>query len=263
MNAALSSPVSPMVPPSMLSLRTSARISPPSARNSNSTGSLLTNVLLNAPTTENVSMDAAVPLTARISSNSFVHHRDRSPGACNGCLLRRSCRLNKYGYNPEKAQAVFLETLVDSRASINLTFSEAKGIADILAPLLKRGLSPHQIPQLRPDLEIGEKSIYNYIEYGMFQEVADIYQMDLSKQVSIKLPMKKASPYKKCQDRRYLMDRTYKDYLTYMQEYPDLFVPRWTPSTTMAQTVLLSKPSSSYGRRYSLPSFIKRSLRIQ
>lgn len=114
--------------------------------------------------------------------------RDCSPGACNGCSIRSKCRFDKYDYNPEKAHAVYLETLVDSRAGVNLTSSEAKAMADIIAPLLKKGLSPYHILQAHPELGICEKTIYNYIESGVFKEVAGLSVLDLRSQVSRKLP---------------------------------------------------------------------------
>lgn len=150
--------------------------------------------------------------------------RDRSPGACNGCSNRSRCRFDKYEYNPENAQAVYRETLVDSRAGVNLTSKEAKAMADIIGPLLHQGLSPYQILQAHPELGVCEKTIYNYIESDVFHEVAGITVMDLRRKVSRKLPKSKATIYKKRQDRRYLQGRTYKDYNAYLAENPDVFV---------------------------------------
>ncbi len=149
--------------------------------------------------------------------------RDRSPGACNGCPNRSKCRFDKYEYNPEKAQAVYRETLADSRAGVNLTSMEAKHMADIIGPLLHQGLSPYQILQAHPELRICEKTIYNYIESGVFHEVAGITAMDLRRKVSRK-PSRKAAAYKKRQDKRYLQGRTYKDYSAYLAENPEAFV---------------------------------------
>ena len=150
--------------------------------------------------------------------------RDRSPGACNGCSNRSRCRFDKYDYNPEKAQASYRKTLVDSRVGINLTYSEAKAMADIIGPLLRQGLSPYQILQAHPELGICEKTIYNYIESDVFHEMAGITVMDLRRQVSRKLPKAQSLAYKKRQDRRYLQGRTYKDYNTYLSQNPDVFV---------------------------------------
>lgn len=150
--------------------------------------------------------------------------RDRSPGACNGCSKWNSCRFNKYTYSPEDAQKDYKATLIDSRQGVNLTVSEAKEMAAIIKPLLQHGLSPYQILAIHPELGISEKTLYNYIETGVFHELAGITVMDLRRQVSRKLPKKKANAYKKRQDRKFLQGRTYKDYQTYMAENPDVFV---------------------------------------
>ena len=48
--------------------------------------------------------------------------------------------------------------------------------------------------------------------------------MDLRRQVSRKLPKKKANSYKKRQDRKFLQGRTYKDYQEYLTDNPDVFI---------------------------------------
>ena len=150
--------------------------------------------------------------------------RDRSPGACNGCTNWQRCRFDKYQYSPETAQMDYITTLVDSRQGVNLTAKEAQAIAATIGPLLKQGQSPFQIVTGHPELGICEKTLYNYIEGDVFHEIAGITVMDLRRQVSRKLPKKKAKTYKKRQDRRYLKGRTYKDYLEYLADHPDVFV---------------------------------------
>lgn len=150
--------------------------------------------------------------------------RDRSPGACNGCPRWSYCRFNKYTYNPEKAQTTYRETLVDSRSGVNLTTSEANKIAQTIAPLLKNGLSPYQILQIYPDLGICEKTLYNYIEADIFHELAGITVMDLKRQVGRKITKKRSQEYKKRQDRKFLIGRTYKDFKAYLDDNPDVFI---------------------------------------
>lgn len=115
-------------------------------------------------------------------------------------------------------------TLIDSREGVNLTVPEAQAIADVIAPLLKQGQSPYQILSAHPELGISEKTLYNYIENDVFHETAGITVMDLRRQVSRKLPKKKSKGYKKRADRKYLNGRTYKDYMEYISENPDVFV---------------------------------------
>lgn len=150
--------------------------------------------------------------------------RNRSPGACNGCSNWSHCRFDKYLYCPEDAQMDYRTVLVDSRQGVNLTSQEAKTMADIIKPLLHQGQSPFQIVTAHPELGICEKTLYNYIENDVFHETAGITVMDLRRQVSRKLPKKKAVEYKKRADRSYLKGRTYKDYRQYLSENPDVFV---------------------------------------
>ena len=150
--------------------------------------------------------------------------RDRTPGACNGCANWQKCHFNKYTYCPEDAQMDYRTVLIDSRQGVNLTSAEAKAMADTIGPLLKQGQSPYQIVTGHPELGISEKTLYNYIEGDVFHEVADITVMDLRRQVSRKMSKKKAKGYKKRADRKYLLGRTYRDYRTYLECNPDVFV---------------------------------------
>ena len=115
-------------------------------------------------------------------------------------------------------------TLIDSRQGVNLTVSEAKELASIIGPLLKQGLSPYQILEIHPELNISEKTLYNYIENDVFHEVAGITVLDLRRQVSRKISKKKSKGYKKRQDNKYLKGRTNKDYQQYISDNPDVFV---------------------------------------
>lgn len=150
--------------------------------------------------------------------------RDRSPGACNGCSNWSHCRFDKYTYSPEDAHHDYRLTLVDSRLGVNLSSSQARQMADIIKPLLKQGLSPYEILHIHPELGICEKTLYNYIEGGIFHEIAGISALDLRRQVGRKLPKNKSVLYKKREDRRYLQGRTFKDYCSYIDENPDVFV---------------------------------------
>lgn len=115
-------------------------------------------------------------------------------------------------------------TLIDSRQGVNLTVQEAKQMAAVIAPLLKQGHSPYQIVTNHPELGISEKTLYNYIENDVFHEIAGITVLDLRRQVSRKLPKKKAKTYKKRSDRKYLEGRTYKDYKAYLSDHSEVFV---------------------------------------
>lgn len=146
--------------------------------------------------------------------------RDRSPGACNGCEKYSSCRFNKFTYKPDLAHNEYIETLVDSRQGVDLTTDDVKKMADIVQPLIAQGQSPYQIIQNHPELGITERTLYNYIENGVFL-IAGISQMDLRRQVNRKQPKPKKNALKKRQDRKHLKGRTYNDYLSYIDEHPE------------------------------------------
>ena len=61
--------------------------------------------------------------------------------------------------------------LVDSRIGINMTYLELKAIANTVIPLLKAVQSHYQVITNHPELGISEKTLYNYIEQGVFREV--------------------------------------------------------------------------------------------
>lgn len=145
--------------------------------------------------------------------------RDRSPGACNGCSKYSHCRFDKYTYDAAAADSAYHSLLVEAREGVNLTTAQAKEIAAVVGPLLKQGLSPYHIISAHPELGISEKTLYNYIEWHVF-DVAGIKDIDLRRKVSRRLPKKTAKTYKKRQDRAFLKGRLYTDYLAYLGEHP-------------------------------------------
>lgn len=140
--------------------------------------------------------------------------RDRSPGACNKCPKITNCHLDKYFYYATKANQEYLDELVDSRVGINLTVSEKKQIGQIMAPLLKQGQSVYQILSSHNEISQCEKTIYNYIEMGVFKEEGiDVFS--LKEQVSRKQFKNK---YKKRKSIANYDGRKYEDYLIFKEQ---------------------------------------------
>ena len=152
--------------------------------------------------------------------------RDRSPGACNGCPNITHCRFDKFKYTAAAAQAEYKETLVDSRQGVNMTEKEAKDMASIIAPLIKKGQSPYTIVTNHPELGISEKTLYNYIEGGIFEFTGSnrLISLDLRRQASRKISKKASAQYKKRVDRKFLKGREYTDYQAYIAENPNAYV---------------------------------------
>lgn len=66
--------------------------------------------------------------------------RDRSPGACNGCSSNSFCRFDKFIYDAAGADSEYRSRLVDARAGVNLTTTEAKKIASVIKPLDRKSV---------------------------------------------------------------------------------------------------------------------------
>lgn len=145
------------------------------------------------------------------------NRRDRSPGACNGCSKYTHCRYDKYRYKADFSHKKYREDLVDSRTGINMSYEECKAMADIIVPLIKAGHSPYHIVTNHPELNISEKTLYNYIENGIFREFG-LLDIDLRIKTKRKITKKASNKYKKREDKKYLNGRTYDDFINYTAE---------------------------------------------
>lgn len=145
--------------------------------------------------------------------------KDSSSGVCNGCKQRSSCKLTKKLYDAKKAQLEYEYTLKDSRLGWNISYSEIKELASILKPLLDQGQSVAHILMTHPEIKLCEKTIYNYIDQGAFEQFG-ILNMNLRSRISRKLSKKKCE-YKPRKDRKYLKGRTYKDFENYIAAHPN------------------------------------------
>lgn len=151
------------------------------------------------------------------------NRRDRSPGACNGCSKYTHCRYDKYRYKADFSHKKYREDLVDSRTGINMSYEECKAMADIIVTLIKAGHSPYHIVTNHPELNISEKTLYNYIENGIFREFG-LLDIDLRIKTKRKITKKASNKYKKREDKKYLNGRTYDDFINYTAENKNLSV---------------------------------------
>lgn len=151
------------------------------------------------------------------------NRRDRSPGACNGCSKYTHCRYDKYRYKADFSHKKYREDLVDSRTGINMSYEECKAMADIIVPLIKAGHSPYHIVTNHPELNISEKTLYNYIENGIFREFG-LLDIDLRIKTKRKITKKASNKYKKREDKKYLNGRTYDNFINYTAENKNLSV---------------------------------------
>ena len=151
--------------------------------------------------------------------------RDRSPGACNGCEKYSRCHYDKYRYSASQADSEYRDSLVSTRLGINATLSQIKELGLLIKPLLAQGQSVYAILQNHPEINLTEKTLYHYIEEGVFQNAGvSITCMDLKRQVRRKLTKKKSIEYSPRKDRSYLKERTHKEYTEFKEMNPDASV---------------------------------------
>lgn len=143
--------------------------------------------------------------------------RDRHIGACNHCDKLYTCKLDRYFYNAVKAHEAYLFHLSDSRQGINLTTEEVKRIAETIAPLLHKGQSIYQILVNHPEIGLSPKSLYTYIESGIFKDFG-VDNFSLRRQVSMKARKK----LKKRKEPVNYEGRKYIDYLEFVKENPTI-----------------------------------------
>ena len=137
--------------------------------------------------------------------------RDRNIGVCNDCENLKSCNLDKYFYFAQEAQKQYEYTLKDSRQGVNLNTSELIELAHIICPLVKKGQSIYTILNNHPEIKLCEKTIYNYIEMGLFKDW-DVTNFTLKRKVRRKASKKKLKKRKEPAD---YSGRTFTDYLEY------------------------------------------------
>ena len=104
----------------------------------------------------------------------FVKERcsrlDKAPYVCNGCdkQITHCTIAQKYRYDARFADRKYLEKLSGSRAGINMTKQELHLKDKVISPLIDQGQSPYQIAANHPKLDMSVRSLYTYLDKGLF-----------------------------------------------------------------------------------------------
>ena len=147
---------------------------------------------------------------------------ERAPYVCNGCRKRAQCRLQRAIYRAKDAQIEYHETLVETRRGINISKEDLLHLDEIISPLIRQGQSPYMILKNHPDINICEKTLYNYIDLGALS----VKNLDLPKKIVYKVRKSANSDDENDEkvDRAIYEGRKYEDYLKYLKEQPDVRV---------------------------------------
>lgn len=140
----------------------------------------------------------------------------KPPYVCNGCIERQACKRERRLYEAKFAQEEYETVRSECRKGYAITPSEAGRIDSILSPLIKQGQSLHQICVNNTDeIMLAERTLYNYVDAGLFTAS----NLDLPRKVRYKVRKKKFSVRV---DHNCHLDRTYEDFLAYIQANPDV-----------------------------------------
>lgn len=139
----------------------------------------------------------------------------KPPYVCNGCELRRSCRLEKRVYSATYAQREYEQVRSNSRQGVQLTEEEALRLDALISSLLKKGQSLHHICASHADeIMVDERTLYNYVATGIFSA----RNLDMPRVVRMGKRKKKTDGFKV--DKKCRIGRTYQDFLNFMQRHP-------------------------------------------
>ena len=182
----------------------------------------------------------------------ICRRRDVSPGACNGCEKRGKCPMDKYFYNAARADATYRATLVAAREGINITPEERKTIGTAIAPLVGQGQSIYQILSAHPEINVSDRTLYRYIETGVFKEFK-VDNFSLKEQVNRKQFKGK---YKKRKEPVNYNGRRYADYLTFRSENTEFHTVEMDtvynhPSGPYLQTFIFANVGFMIGRLHA------------
>lgn len=144
--------------------------------------------------------------------------RDRFIGACNNCPTITKCKLDKYFYKAKIANNNYLYTLKDSREGVNLITSELFSIAHTIKPLINQGQSIYNILENHKEITQCSKTLYTYIEMGLFNEWG-INNLSLKRKVKRKIKIKKL---KKRNEPADYTGRKYEDYINFIKDNPNM-----------------------------------------
>lgn len=168
--------------------------------------------------------------------------RDRSPGACNKCPDIPRCRLDKYFYNANDAHEQYKLDLVSSREGINLTEAKRDEIADIIVPLVNQGQSIYQILSTHKEINLSEKTIYNYIDIGVFKKYG-LINLSLKEKTTRKQFQNK---YKKRKQPANYTGRKYEDYQEFIKTNPNV--------NTVEMDTVMNSLSGPYIQTFIFPN---------
>lgn len=126
--------------------------------------------------------------------------------------------MDKYFYKAKSAQSNYEYALKDARQGVNLNTTELFSIAHTIKPLIEQGQSIYTILENHKEIDICSKTLYTYIEMGLFNDLG-INNLSLKRKTKRKIRCKKL---KKRSEPADYTGRKYEDYLNFIKEHSNI-----------------------------------------
>lgn len=159
---------------------------------------------------------------ARIKKkNPYANSKDyicpkliKAPFVCNACDSKHYCRKTRYEYYAKDAQALYKNTLINSRIGIDMNADEFNILNNIIKEDTNKGHSFYMIVNNHKDLiKCTPRTLYNYYH----KEYLDINGLNLPRIVRYK--ERKKDIEVKIRNNTIREGRTYQDFLKYKEEF--------------------------------------------
>ena len=150
--------------------------------------------------------------------------------------------MDKYFYHAARADARYRFELISCREGINMDEAERDTIGNTISPLLKQGQSVYQILANHPELQLSDRTLYRYIETGVFKKFG-VDSFSLKEQVNRRQFKEK---YKKRKEPANYNGHRYSDYLEFINQNPEM--------TAVEMDTLYNQQSGPYIQTFMFPT---------
>ena len=154
-------------------------------------------------------------------SNKPCKNLAKPPYVCNVCANRRKCKTDRAYYMAQQADAMSRRRYSESRSKIQTRGKDLEKIDKTVTPLILKGQPiTHIWSEHGEELGISQRTLYRYIDQG----VLSFGNIDLRRKVGYRPRRKKKAPSEGFLNQEFRKNRSYDDYLEYMEKHPDTTV---------------------------------------
>ena len=140
------------------------------------------------------------------------------PYVCNVCYLRRKCKTDRKYYIAHQADAMAKRRYSEARSKPHIRGEDLAALDALVSPLIKKGQPlTHIYEAHKEELPVTQRTLYNYIDSGRLS----IGNLDLRRKVLYRRRRKKAEPSEAFLNMQFRKNRTYEDFITYLEKHPE------------------------------------------